>query len=150
MRFEKKIFGVFLFYFFNQLFSSRMSIVYWWQELYSKLLITMFVFIVANKDATKSIVHLGPIFCFFMSNIYFRTNWFSSDNYLSNIFPSKSLWWNTYLQETMKNTDLRIHGGTSCCSMSILTVRLEEVVGQGEIMDIYILLCIYWNKYQKR
>lgn len=40
----------------------------------------------------------------------------------------------------MKNTDLRIHGGTLYCSMSILTARLEEAVEQGEIVYIQKLL----------
>lgn len=42
----------------------------------------------------------------------------------------------------MKNTDLRIRGGTLCCSMSILTAKLEEVVGQGEIVYIYTAVYI--------
>lgn len=45
----------------------------------------------------------------------------------------------------MKNIDLRIHGGTLCCSMSILTAKLEEAVEQGE--TVYIL--VYTLKYKE-
>lgn len=133
--------STFLFYNVNCLLMTRTT------SIYSKLL---YVYLLWRIKIQLSQLYTWNWFlftCSFMSGVFiFRTiQVFHHIIYLSNIFKKKSLWWNTYLQETMKNIDLRIHGGTWCCSMSILTAKLEEAVEQGEI--VYML--VYTLRYKE-
>lgn len=157
--FRENIFGVFLFYFFNQLFCSRMWIVYWRQELYSKLLITMFVFIVANKGATKSIVHLGRIFVFscqtyilgpidFLTHkciiyVFLQIIWATSFqvNHCDEIHIYRKLW-KIQTWEFMEGP---------CAVLWVFWQRDWKRLWGKVRLCIYILLCtgLYWNKYQK-